>query len=125
MDSKMIAVAALVIGAGAGFFIGKGNKEVVEVEKIVEKIAHNPATIFNVNNRGFLRKGYYADIVLIDINTPTLVTKDSLLYKCGWSPFEGQKFDNSIYKTILNGHVVYEDGKINSIPYGKKITFNR
>ena len=97
----------------------------VSYEKIVEKIAHNPATIFKVNNRGFLREGYYADIVLIDSHTPTLVTKDSLLYKCGWSPFEGQKFDNSIYKTILNGNVVYEDGKVNSIPYGKKITFNR
>ena len=97
----------------------------VSIEKIVEKIAHNPATIFNVNNRGFLREGYYADIVLIDTNTPTVVTKESLLYKCGWSPFEGQKFDNSIYKTILNGNVVYEDGKVNSIPYGKKITFNR
>ena len=97
----------------------------VSYEKIVEKIAHNPAIIFKVNNRGFIRKGYYADIVLIDTNTPTIVTKDSLLYKCGWSPFEGQKFDNSIYKTILNGNVVYEDGKVNSIPYGKKITFNR
>ena len=97
----------------------------VSFEKIVEKIAHNPAIIFKVNNRGFIRKGYYADIVLIDTNTPTIVTKDSLLYKCGWSPFEGQKFDNSIYKTILNGNVVYEDGKVNSIPYGKKITFNR
>tara|TARA_S200000501_G_scaffold276429_1_gene260316 strand:+ start:1951 stop:3288 length:1338 start_codon:yes stop_codon:yes gene_type:complete len=97
----------------------------VSFEKIVEKIAHNPATIFNVNNRGFLREGYYADIVLIDTNTPTNVTKESLLYKCGWSPFDGQKFDNSIYKTILNGNVVYENGKVNSIPYGKKITFNR
>mgnify|MGYP001181675602 CR=1 FL=1 len=97
----------------------------VSYEKIVEKIAHNPAIIFKVNNRGFLREGYYADIVLIDTNTPTLVTKGSLLYKCGWSPFEGQKFDNSIYKTIINGNVVYEDGKVNSIPYGKKITFNR
>ena len=97
----------------------------VSYEKIVEKIAHNPATIFKVNNRGFLREGYYADIVLIDSQTPTFVTKDSLLYKCGWSPFEGEKFDNSIYKTILNGNVVYEDGKVNSIPYGKKITFNR
>ena len=97
----------------------------VSYEKIVEKIAHNPATIFKVNNRGFLREGYYADIVLIDSHTPTFVTKDSLLYKCGWSPFEGEKFDNSIYKTILNGNVVYEDGKVNSIPYGKKITFNR
>ncbi len=97
----------------------------VSFEKIVEKIAHNPATIFNVNNRGFLREGYYADIVLIDTNTPTNVTKESLLYKCGWSPFDSQKFDNSIYKTILNGNVVYENGKVNSIPYGKKITFNR
>ena len=97
----------------------------VSIEKIVEKIAHNPATIFKVNNRGFLREGYYADIVLIDTNTPTVVTKESLLYKCGWSPFEGQKFDNSIHKTILNGNVVYENGKVNAIPYGKKITFNR
>ena len=97
----------------------------VPYEKIVEKIAHNPAIIFKVNNRGFIRKGYFADIVLIDTNTPTIVPKDSLLYKCGWAPFEGQKFDNSIYKTILNGNVVYEHGKVNSIPYGKKITFDR
>jgi len=97
----------------------------VTIEKIVEKIAHNPAIIFKVNKRGFLREGYYADIVLIDTNTSTLVTQESLLYKCGWSPFEGQKFDNSIHKTILNGNVVYEDGIVNSIPFGKKITFNR
>ena len=97
----------------------------VSIEKIVEKIAHNPAIIFKVNKRGFLKEGYYADIVLIDSNTPTLVTQESLLYKCGWSPFEGQKFDNSIHKTILNGNIVYENGKVNAIPYGKKITFNR
>ena len=97
----------------------------VSFEKIVEKIAHNPAIIFKVNKRGFLREGYYADIVLIDTNTPTLVTQESLLYKCGWSPFEGQKFDNSINRTILNGNVVYEDGMVNSKPHGKKITFNR
>ena len=97
----------------------------VSIEKIVEKIAHNPAIIFKVNKRGFLREGYYADIVLIDSNTPTLVTQESLLYKCGWSPFEGQKFDNSINRTILNGNVVYENGRVNSIPHGKKITFNR
>ena len=100
-------------------------KHGVSIEKIVEKISHNPATIFKVNKRGFLREGYYADIVLIDINTPTVVSKESLLYKCGWSPFEGEKFDNSIHKTILNGNVVYENGIVNSIPYGKKITFNR
>ena len=97
----------------------------VSIEKIVEKIAHNPAIIFEVNKRGFLREGYYADVVLIDPNSSTTVTKDSLLYKCGWSPFEGVKFNNSINTTIVNGIVAYTEGKINSTPQGKKLTFNR
>jgi dihydroorotase len=97
----------------------------VSIEKIVEKISHNPATIFEVNKRGFLREGYYADVVLIDPNSSSTVTKDSLLYKCGWSPFEGVKFDNSINTTIVNGIVAYTEGKINSTPQGKKLTFNR
>jgi dihydroorotase len=97
----------------------------VSIEKIVEKISHNPAIIFEVNKRGFLREGYYADVVLIDPNSSTTVTKDSLLYKCGWSPFEGVKFNNSINTTIVNGIVVYTEGKINSSPQGKKLTFNR
>ena len=65
------------------------------------------------------------DIVIIDTNTPTLVTKDSLLYKCGWSPFEGVKFNNSINKTIINGRIAYADSKVNSVPWGKKLTFKR
>ena len=97
----------------------------VSIEKIVEKIAHNPAIIFEVNKRGFLREGYYADVVLFDPNSSTTVTKDSLLYKCGWSPFEGVKFNNSINTTIVNGIVAYTEGKINSTPQGKKLTFNR
>lgn len=97
----------------------------VSIEKIVEKIAHNPAIIFEVNKRGFLREGYYADVVLVDPNSSTTVTKDSLLYKCGWSPFEGVKFNNSINTTIINGIVAYTEGKINSTPQGKKLTFNR
>jgi len=97
----------------------------VSIEKIVEKIAHNPAIIFEVNKRGFLREGYYADVVLVDPNSSTTVTKDSLLYKCGWSPFEGVKFNNSINTTIVNGIVAYTEGKINSTPQGKKLTFNR
>ena len=97
----------------------------VSIEKIVEKISHNPSIIFEINKRGFLREGYYADIVIIDTNTPTLVTKDSLLYKCGWSPFEGVKFNNSINKTIINGRIAYADSKINSVPWGKKLTFKR
>jgi len=97
----------------------------VSIEKIVEKISHNPSIIFEINKRGFLREGYYADIVIIDTNTPTLVTKDSLLYKCGWSPFEGVKFNHSIHKTIINGRIAYNDGKINPVPWGKKLTFKR
>ena len=95
----------------------------------IDEIKYEKESIAENFTSFFLNKKFpdwqNADIVLIDSQTPTFVTKDSLLYKCGWSPFEGEKFDNSIYKTILNGNVVYEDGKVNSIPYGKKITFNR
>ena len=97
----------------------------VTIEKIVEKISHNPAIIFEIEKRGFIKEGYYADIVLIDNNNPTSVTRDSLLYKCGWSPFEGEQFDNSINKTIINGRIVYSNGRVISQPSGKKLTFNR
>tara|TARA_B100000575_G_scaffold125282_1_gene99923 strand:- start:4297 stop:5634 length:1338 start_codon:yes stop_codon:yes gene_type:complete len=97
----------------------------VSFEKIVEKISHNPAIVFEVEKRGFIREGYYADIVLIDTKNPTLVTKDSLFYKCGWSPFEGEKFDNSINSTIINGRIVYSNGKVLSKPSGKKLRFLR
>lgn len=97
----------------------------VSIEKIIEKIAHNPATIFEIEKRGFIREGYYADIVLIDTQTPTYVSKESLLYKCAWSPFEGQNFDLSINKTIINGQIAYDEGKVNPNPNGMKLTFNR
>ena len=76
-------------------------KHGVNIEKVIEKIAHNPAKIFNIKKRGFIREGYFADLVLIDPNSPTLVTKKSLLYKCGWSPFEGLTFNSSIHTTCL------------------------
>ena len=100
-------------------------KHGVNIEKVIEKIAHNPAKIFNIKKRGFIREGYFADLVLIDPNSPTLVTKKSLLYKCGWSPFEGLTFNSSIHTTILNGRVVYSKGKINETPHGKKLVFER
>ena len=100
-------------------------KHGVSIEKIVEKIAHNPSKVFNIKKRGFIKEGYYADIVLIDPNSPTLVTKKSLLYKCGWSPFEGITFSSSIHTTILNGRVVYSNGKVNKTPNGKKLIFDR
>jgi dihydroorotase len=100
-------------------------KHGVSIEKIVEKIAHNPSKVFNIKKRGFIKEGYYADIVLIDPNSPTLVTKKSLLYKCGWSPFEGITFSSSIHTTILNGRVVFSNGKVNKTPNGKKLIFDR
>ena len=100
-------------------------KHGVSIEKIVEKIAHNPSKVFNIKKRGFIKEGYYADIVLIDPNSPTSVTKKSLLYKCGWSPFEGITFSSSIHSTILNGRVVYSNGKVNQTPNGKKLIFDR
>ena len=100
-------------------------KHGVSIEKIVEKIAHNPSKVFNIKKRGFIKEGYYADIVLIDPNSPTSVTKKSLLYKCGWSPFEGITFSSSIHTTILNGRVVYSNGKVNQTPNGKKLIFDR
>ena len=100
-------------------------KHGVSIEKIVEKIAHNPSKIFKIKKRGFIKKGYYADIVLVDPNSPTLVSKKSLLYKCGWSPFEGVTFSSSIHSTILNGRVVYSNGEVNEPPNGKKLVFDR
>jgi dihydroorotase len=100
-------------------------KHGVSIEKIVEKIAHNPSKIFKIKKRGFIKEGYYADIVLVDPNSPTLVSKESLLYKCGWSPFEGVTFSSSIHTTILNGRVVYSNGVVNETPNGKKLLFDR
>ena len=97
----------------------------VSIEKIVEKISHNPATIFEVNKRGFLREGYYADVVLIDPNSTSTVTKDSLLYKCGWSPFEGTTFNSRISHTILNGVIVYENENFTNANAAMRLTFNR
>ena len=97
----------------------------VSLEKIVEKISHNPSKIFNISKRGFIKEGYFADLVLINLNKSTKVTRDSLFYKCGWSPFEGITFSSSIEKTIINGKIVYENGKIIKNPIGKKLLFDR
>ena len=97
----------------------------ISIEKIVEKISHNPAIVFNIKNRGFIKEGYYADIVLIDTKKSSNVSKDSLLYKCNWSPFEGQTFDCSIFMTFVNGQIVYNQGKIVSDPKGKQLIFDR
>ena len=103
----------------------KVKEGVISIEKAVEKMSHNPAKLFQIEKRGFIKEGYFADIVLIDPNKPQTVTKENILYKCGWSPFEGTTFSHSITHTFVNGNLVYENGKFNENIRGKRLTFNR
>lgn len=93
--------------------------------KIVEKMCHAPAVCFQIENRGFIREGYAADLVLIDLNKPWQVNKDNILYKCGWSPFEGITFQSSITHTWVNGHLAYVNGYFNESQKGQRLLFNR
>lgn len=97
----------------------------ISLETIVQKMSHNVADLFRINERGYLREGYFADLVLVNLNKATQVTKESLLYKCGWSPFEGHQFKSSIEKTFVNGHLVYDQGKIDESAVGSRIIFHR
>jgi len=97
----------------------------ISLEKVVEKMCHTPADIFSISDRGYIRTGYQADLVLIDPNYPWVVGKDNILYKCGWSPFEGIRFTSRVTHTIINGHLVYENGEIDRDYRGKQLTFLR
>ena len=103
----------------------KVSEKVISIEKLVEKACHNPAIIFQIENRGFIREGYYADLVLIDLKAPQTVCKENILYKCGWSPFEGTTFSSSVTHTFVNGVLMYHEGIFNNEVKGKRITFNR
>jgi dihydroorotase len=95
------------------------------LEKMVEKMCHSPAVIFNVSERGYIREGYYADLVLIDPDNPWKVEKHNLRYKCGWSPMEDFTFSAVVTHTIVNGHVVFENGTVYPEPRSMQLTFNR
>lgn len=97
----------------------------IPLERVVEKMAHAPADLFRVEERGYLREGYFADLVIVDPRVKTEVTKASLLYKCGWSPFEGETFGHTIDRTFVNGNCVYANGKIVSDASGSRLTFDR
>ena len=97
----------------------------ISIEKIVEKMCHNPARLFQVEKRGYIRPGYFADLVIVDLNNPWTVNKDNIYYKCGWSPFEGTTFKSRITHTFVNGHLAYKNFKIYDIKKGKQLTFNR
>jgi dihydroorotase len=103
----------------------KVKEGVISIEKAVEKMSHNPAKLFQIEKRGFVKEGFYADIVLIDTNKPQTVSKDNILYKCGWSPFEGTTFSSTITHTFVNGNLIYNNGVFNDEIKGKRITFNR
>jgi dihydroorotase len=97
----------------------------ISIEKIIEKMCHNPAKIFKIEKRGFIKKGYYADLVLVDISSPWTVTKENILYKCGWSPFEGTTFYSKITHTFVNGHLAFHNGVFHNTIKGKRLLFNR
>ena len=97
----------------------------IKIEKVVEKMCHNPAICFQIENRGFIREGYFADLVLVNLNNTWEVNKKNILYKCGWSPFEGQKFSTKVTHTLINGHLAYQHGNFDESKKGMRLTFNR
>ena len=97
----------------------------ISIERVVEKMAHNVATCFQIKERGFIREGYWADLVLVDLKNSWKVEKDNLLYKCQWSPFEGHTFSSSVTHTIVSGNIVYENGKLVEGTTGERLAFDR
>ena len=97
----------------------------ISLEKIVEKTSHNVAILFEIEKRGYLREGYFADLVLVDLDSPWEVKRDNVLSKCGWSPFEGQTFRSKVTHTIVSGHLAYENGVFNEDINGRRLKFSR
>jgi dihydroorotase len=96
----------------------------ITLEKIVEKMCHNPATLYRIEKRGFIREGYFADLTLVDLNSDWIVEKDNLLYKCGWSPLEGTAFSTKVTQTFVNGNLVYDQGHFNEQIKGQPLTMS-
>lgn len=97
----------------------------ISLEKVVEKMCHAPAKCFGVKNRGFIREGYAADLCLVDLNAPWRVEKENILYKCGWSPFEGEQFRSKVSHTFINGHLAYRQGSFDESIKGERLLFDR
>ncbi len=95
----------------------------ISVERVVEKMSHAVAELFRIEKRGFIREGYWADLVLVDMNSPWTVSKENLLYKCGWSPLEGTTFRAKVQKTFVNGHLVFDEGTFDETAKGMRMTF--
>ena len=100
-------------------------EEKISLEKVVEKMCHNPARLFKIEKRGYVKEGYFADLVLIDPKQSQTVSKDNILYKCGWSPFEGTTFHSQVTHTFVNGQLIYNKGVFNDQIKGKRLLFER
>ena len=101
------------------------HQDKITLPKIVEKMCHNPAILFDIEKRGYIREGYFADFVLVDLNAPWTVNDENILYKCGWSPFEGTTFKSRITHTFVNGGLVYKNFKFYDVKKAARLTFNR
>lgn len=101
------------------------SQDKISIEKVVEKMCHNPALLFDIADRGYIREGYKADLVIVDPNNPWTVTKDNILAKCGWSPFEGVTFNSRITHTFVNGHLAYKNFKVSEIKNAQALSFQR
>jgi dihydroorotase len=101
------------------------HQQKISLEQIVEKTAHHVADCFNIDKRGYIREGYWADLVLVNLHDPVKVIKPNILYKCGWSPFEGQTFESEITHTIVSGNLAYQKGKFMTNKTGQRLQFNR
>jgi dihydroorotase len=101
------------------------HKKVLTMEQVVDKMCHAPAQLYQIENRGFIRKGYKADIVIVNPNSPWTVNNECIISKCGWSPMLGQTYQSKVEKTFVNGHLVYQEGMIDDTYRGEALKFKR
>jgi len=101
------------------------DRDLISLERIVEKMSHAPAKCFNILNRGYVREGYQADLILVDANKPYTVAKDNIHFMCGWSPLEGKTFNHTVSHTFVNGNIVYHNGKFTSDVKGERLRFQK
>jgi len=125
-EDYMHAHAGLpLVQHGLGLMLHYVAEQKITIERVVEKMSHAPAGCFQINNRGYIREGYFADLVLLDRNTPETITKENILYKCGWSPLEDFTQPATVSKTFVNGHMVYGNGGFDESKTGMRLQFNR
>lgn len=101
------------------------HEQLISLEQLVEKCSHAPARLFDIAERGYLREGYWADLVLLDLHSPYRVEREAVRYKCGWSPLEGCRLRSRVLTTVVNGVVAYHEGRINPAVRGMRLEFTR